>query len=146
MTQIEFDMAIRAMKAEAQKECSAIENLYNEAKAEITRLNCAMEPFRQRILVLKEQKGMLSQKLNEKRTEWGGKLREFSNEHYGNATSNLAESSTTNIIYELRRRGYEGVVKKECVDGSVSEYDLQKMDWKSFEEKEQELNEQQNEG
>ena len=146
MTQIEFDMSVRAMKAEAHQEISAIEKLLTETKQEIANINLAMQPFCERIKVLKQKRNILSASLSEKRTEWGGKVREFCNEFYGKATSNLAESSTTNIIYELRRRGYEGIVKRDNADGSVNEFDLAKTDWKPVEEKEQELNEQQNEG
>ena len=72
MTQIEFDMSVRAMKAEAHQEISAIEKLLTETKQEIANINLAMQPFCERIKVLKQKRNILSASLSEKRTEWGG--------------------------------------------------------------------------
>ena len=62
----------------------------------------------------------------------GGQITAFTKEHLGQQTSNLAEADTLNIIYELRRRGYHGIIHKLAEDGTtvIEEYDIQKKDWK----------------
>ena len=40
-------------------------------------------------------------------------------------TSNLSEATTLNIVYELRRRGFDGVISRD-VDDEIESYDLQK--------------------
>lgn len=71
------------------------------------------------------------------RSEFDQQIRELKNKK-GNAirenepstTSNLAEATTTNIIYELRRRGFSGVVNKPKDESLEMEvYDLDKTDW-----------------
>ena len=54
----------------------------------------------------------------------------FIKENEPSTTSNLAEANTLNIVYELRRRGFEGIVQNDEI-GEL--YDLDKHDWKQDE-------------
>ena len=68
--------------------------------------------------------------------EWNAKINAFIKENEQSTTSNLAEASTLNIIYELRRRGYKGCVIQSSEDGKIvlESYDLDKQDWKQEDE------------
>ena len=60
-------------------------------------------------------------------TEWNAKVNAFIKEHEPSTTSNLAEATTLNIVYELRRRGFDGIVSKvDDETGDCESYDLQK--------------------
>jgi hypothetical protein len=63
--------------------------------------------------------------------EWNAKINAFIKENEQSTTSNLAEANTLNIIYELRRRGFKGVVMLTSEDGAtvLESYDLEKNDW-----------------
>ena len=51
----------------------------------------------------------------------------FIKEHEPSTTSNLAEATTLNIVYELRRRGFDGVIQRLGEEPNDYEsYDLQK--------------------
>ena len=81
-------MSVRAMKAEAHQEISAIEKLLTETKQEIANINLAMQPFCERIKVLKQKRNILSASLSEKRTEWGARCA-------SSATSSTAKPPAT---------------------------------------------------
>jgi hypothetical protein len=59
-------------------------------------------------------------------TEWDAKISAFIKENEGSTTSNLAEATTLNIVYELRRRGFSGIIQNDAI-GEL--YDLDKHDW-----------------
>jgi hypothetical protein len=63
--------------------------------------------------------------------EWNSKINAFIKENEQSTTSNLAEANTINIIYELRRRGFKGVVMQLSEDGAnvLESFDLDKNDW-----------------
>ena len=63
--------------------------------------------------------------------EWNAKINAFIKENEQSTTSNLAEANTLNIIYELRRRGFKGIVMLQSEDGAnvLESYDLDKSDW-----------------
>ena len=58
-------------------------------------------------------------------TEWNAKVNAFIKEHEPSTTSNLAEATTLNIVYELRRRGFDGIISRD-VEDEIERYDLQK--------------------
>ena len=59
--------------------------------------------------------------------EWGAKVNEFIRENEPFTTSNLADAETVNIVYELRRRGWQGIITKVDENGElVGRFDLQK--------------------
>ena len=60
-------------------------------------------------------------------TEWNAKVNAFIRENEPSTTSNLAEATTTNIIYELRRRGFDGIVTRiDHETGDAEEYNITK--------------------
>ena len=136
MTRSEFDQQIRelknkkgnaireiaALQSEIKEEIAAKHRQINDIYKEIAKLNQSLQGYHQRRIALEN--------------EWNAKVNAFIKEYEPSTTSNLAEATTTNIIYELRRRGFAGIVSKDADELSDSEsYDIQKMDWKR-EEKE----------
>ena len=135
MTRSEFDQQIRELKnkkgnaireiaslqSEIKEEIAAKHRQINDIYKEIAKLNQSLQGYHQRRIALEK--------------EWNAKVSAFVKEYEPSTTSNLAEATTTNIIYELRRRGFAGIVSKDADELSDSEsYDIQKMDWKREEE------------
>ena len=135
MTRSEFDQQIRelknkkgnaireiaALQSEIKEEIAAKHRQINDIYKEIAKLNQSLQGYHQRRIALEN--------------EWNAKVSAFIKENEPSTTSNLAEATTTNIIYELRRRGFAGIVSKDADELSDSEsYDIQKMDWKREEE------------
>jgi seryl-tRNA synthetase len=135
MTRSEFDQQIRelknkkgnaireiaALQSEIKEEIAAKHRQINDIYKEIAKLNQSLQGYHQRRITLEN--------------EWNAKVSAFIKENEPSTTSNLAEATTTNIIYELRRRGFAGIVSKDADELSDSEsYDIQKMDWKREEE------------
>ena len=131
MTRSEFDQQIRelknkkgnaireiaALQSEIKEEIAAKHRQINDIYKEIAKSNQSLQGYHQRRIALEN--------------EWNAKVSAFIKENEPSTTSNLAEANTLNIIYELRRRGFAGIVSKDADELSDSEsYDIQKMDWK----------------
>ena len=54
------------------------------------------------------------------------RINKFIEENEQNTTSNLSDAGITNILYELRRRGYDGIVSRQNESGEYESYDIQK--------------------
>ena len=130
MTRSEFDQQIRELKnkkgnaireiaglqSEIKEEIAAKHRQVNDIYKEIAKLNQSLQGYHQRRIALEN--------------EWNAKVSAFIKENEPSTTSNLAEANTLNIIYELRRRGFSGVVNKTKDDSLEMEvYDLDKTDW-----------------
>ena len=127
MTRSEFDQQVRelknkkgnaireiaALQSEIKEEIAAKHRQIGEIQKEISKLQASLQGYHQRRIALE--------------TEWNAKVNAFIKEHEPSTTSNLAEATTLNIVYELRRRGFDGVIQRlgEEPDDYES-YDLQK--------------------
>ena len=130
MTRTEFDQQIRELKSKRNAAVSEIAALQSEIKEEIAAKNRTIQEFTKEIQKLKQSLQGYHQRRIALDNEWNAKINAFIKENEPSTTSNLAEASTLNIIYELRRRGYMGIVQKDSTDESGSEcYDLTKEDW-----------------
>ena len=130
MTRTEFDQQIRELKSKRNAAVSEIAALQSEIKEEIAAKNRTIQEFTKEIQKLKQSLQGYHQRRIALDNEWNAKINAFIKEYEPSTTSNLAEASTLNIIYELRRRGYMGIVQKDGTAESESElYDLSKEDW-----------------
>ena len=130
MTRTEFDQQIRELKSKRNAAAREIAALQSEIKEEIAAKNRTIQELGKEIQKLKQSLQGYHQRRIALDNEWNAKINAFIKENEPSTTSNLAEASTLNIIYELRRRGYMGIVQKDGTDESASElYDLSKEDW-----------------
>jgi phage host-nuclease inhibitor protein Gam len=135
MTRSEFDYQIREMKNKKGYVIREIASLQSEIKEEIAAKHRQINDIYKEIAKLNQSLQGYHQKRLAVEKEWNAKINAFIRENEPSTTSNLAEATTTNIIYELRRRGFAGIVSKDADELSDSEsYDIQKMDWKREEE------------
>ena len=131
MTRSEFDQQVRELKnkrgdaireiatlqSEIKEEIAAKHRLMNDIRKEISKLQASLQGYHQRRIALE--------------TEWNAKVNAFIKENEPSTTSNLAEATTLNSVYELRRRGFKGIVQNDEI-GEL--YDLDKHDWKQDED------------
>ena len=140
MTRSEFDQQVRELKnkrgdaireiatlqSEIKEEIAAKHRQINDIRKDISKLQASLQGYHQRRIALE--------------TEWNAKVNAFIREHEPSTTSNLAEATTLNIVYELRRRVFDGVISRLCEEPNDYEsYDLQKQfEPKKFESEETE--------
>ena len=140
MTRSEFDQQVRELKnkkgdaireiatlqSEIKEEIAAKHRQINDIHKEISKLQASLQGYHQRRIALE--------------TEWNAKVNAFIKENEPSTTSNLAEATTLNIVYELRRRGFDGVISRLGEEPNDYEsYDLQKQfEPKKFESDESE--------
>ena len=126
MTRSEFDQQVRelknkkgnaireiaALQSEIKEEIAAKHRQIGEIQKEISKLQASLQGYHQRRIALE--------------TEWNAKVNAFIKENEPSTTSNLAEATTLNIVYELRRRGFDGVIQRLGEEPNDYEsYDLQ---------------------
>ena len=102
---------IATLQSEIKEEIAAKHRLMNDIRKDISKLQASLQGYHQRRIALE--------------TEWNAKVNAFIKENEPSTTSNLAEATTLNIVYELRRRGFDGVISRDVVD-DIERYDLQK--------------------
>jgi len=131
MTRSEFDQQIREMKSKRNAAARKIAAVQSEIKEEIAAKNRMIQELGREIQKLKQSLQGYYQQRIALDNAWNKEINAFIKENEPSTTSNLAEATTTNIIYELRRRGFSGVVNKPKDDSLEMEvYDLDKTDWK----------------
>lgn len=132
MTQSEFELQLLDLKQKQAKEIGTIEKMQQQVKEELSAKKRTVFGINQDCAKLRQELSLLHKRHLELSAKWGGQITAFTKEHLGQQTSNLAEADTLNIIYELRRRGYHGIIHKLAEDGTTvtEEYDIQKKDWK----------------
>ena len=128
MTRTEFDNQLRQMKANRDKALRPVRNLQQELKEQMRQKSRIVQDQLADIAKIKQQLhllGMESEKIN---NDWRVQIRAFIEEHEAHTTSNLAEAETLNIMYELRRRGFSGMISKPCpeAENGLEAYDLNK--------------------
>ena len=107
---------VATLQSEIKEEIAAKKRQIGELQKEISKLSQSLQGYHQRRIALE--------------TEHNAKINAFIRENEPSTTSNLAEATTVNIIYELRRRGFHGyVAKTEDETGDHESYDLDKKDW-----------------
>ena len=127
MTRSEFDQQVRELKNKRGNAIREIAALQSEIKEEIAAKHRQIDDIRKDISKLQASLQGYHQRRIALETEWNAKVNAFIKEHEPSTTSNLAEATTLNIVYELRRRGFDGVIQRlgEEPDDYES-YDLQK--------------------
>lgn len=131
MTRSEFDAQVLAMKQEGAKRIAAMKEAVDGIDMQIATVNETIERARLYIKTLTVQKKALNTRIDVMKREFKEKRDAFVKEHLDSTTSNLAEANTLNIVYELRRRGFGGIIQ----NGENGEaYDLDKHDWKQDED------------
>lgn len=131
MTRSEFDQQIRELKNKRNAAIREVAALQSEIKEEIAAKNRMIQELGKEIQKLKQSLQGYHQRRIALDNEWNTKINAFIKEFEPSTTSNLAEANTINIIYELRRRGFKGVVMQLSEDGAnvLESFDLDKNDW-----------------
>ena len=130
MTRSEFDQQVRELKNKKGNAIRQVAMLQSEVKEEIAAKERQINDLRKEVSKLHQSRIGFSQKRMALEKEWDDKISAFVRENEPYTTSNLAEATTTNIIYELRRRGYNGMITRINEEtGDIEEYDLQKQEW-----------------
>lgn len=135
MTRSEFDQQIRELKNRRGNAIREIAVLQSEIKEEIASKNRQIDDIRKDIAKLNQALQGYHQRRIALENEWNAKVNDFIRENEQGTTSNLAEATTTNIVYELRRRGFDGIITRRNGDdeNACESYDLQKHDWNNGE-------------
>ena len=128
MTRTEFDNQVRQMKAKRDEALRPVRNLQQELKEQMRQKTRIVQDQLADIAKIKQQLhllGMESEKIN---NDWRVQIRAIIEEHESHTTSNLAKAETLNIMYELRRRGFSGMISKPCpeAENGLEAYDLNK--------------------
>ena len=127
MTRTEFDIAVREMKAQREAEMKPLLDTMADIRKELAIKNAQIADFVQQTTRLKAERKMYANRVNEIKEKHDHKIAKFIMEWDAKTTSNLADAPVSNIIWELRNRGYKGLVSKLSEDGATEEiYDLSK--------------------
>ena len=127
MTRTEFDIAVREMKAQREAEMKPLLDTMADIRKELAIKNAQIADLVQQTTRLKAERKMYANRVNEIKEKHDHKICKFIMEWDAKTTSNLADAPVSNIIWELRNRGYKGLVSKLSEDGATEEiYDLSK--------------------
>lgn len=126
MTRIEFDNQVRSMKAARNAALNELATMTAEIKEEIAAKHRQIDDLHKEVCKLRQSAQGLHQRRIELETKWGARINKFIEENEPNTTSNLEEAGITNILYELRRRGFDGIVSRQNESGEYESYDIQK--------------------
>ena len=131
MTRSEFDNQVRVLKNKKGQAIRQYASLQSEIKEEIASKQRQINEIYKEISKLKQSLQGYHQRRIALENEWNARVIAFIKENEPYTTSNLAEANTLNIIYELRRRGFKGIVQNDEIGES---YDIDKHDWKQNED------------
>jgi uncharacterized protein YpuA (DUF1002 family) len=136
MTRSEFDYQVRELKNKKGTAIREIAALQSEIKEEIASKHRQIDEIRKDISKLNQSLQGYHQRRIALENEWNAKVNAFIRENEPSTTSNLAEATTLNIVYELRRRGFDGTIQRMGEEPNDYEsYDLQKQfEQKKFED------------
>lgn len=127
MTRSEFDQQVRELKNKKGNAIREIAALQSEIKEEIASKHRQIDDIHKDISKLNQSLQGYHQRRIALENEWNAKVNAFIHENEPSTTSNLNEATTTNIVYELRRRGFEGLICKVDPDtGNAESYDIRK--------------------
>lgn len=125
MIRTEFDQKVRDLKKQRSEALRVLDKMLLEVKEELSAKNRQISDLCKEVTKIKQSQVQLKIKRNDLSVEWNKKIDGFIKEYESTTTSNLADVSVSNIIYELRRRGYSGIVSKDWEDGGHEEHDIQ---------------------
>ena len=123
MTRSEFDQQVRELKNKKGNAIREIAALQSEVKEEMASKYRQIDEIRKEISKLQQLLQGYHQRRLALEKEWYAKVNDFIRENEPSTTSNLAEATTVNIVYELRRRGFRGFIRNNEI-GKI--YDLEK--------------------
>ena len=127
MTRSEFDQQVRELKNKKGNAIREIAALQSEIKEEIASKHRQIDEIRKDISKLNQSLQGYHQRRIALENESNAKVSAFIKENEPSTTSNLAEATTLNIVYELRRRGFDGtILRKGEEPDDYESYDLQK--------------------
>ena len=127
MTRSEFDQQVRELKNKRGNAIREIATLQSEIKEEIAAKHRQISDLHKEVSKLQASLQGYHQRRIALENEWNAKVNAFIKENEPSTTSNLAEATTLNIVYELRRRGFDGVIQRLGEEPNDYEsYDLQK--------------------
>ena len=127
MTRSEFDYQVRELKNKKGTAIREIAALQSEIKEEIASKHRQIDEIRKDISKLNQSLQGYHQRRIALENEWNAKVSAFIKDNEPSTTSNLAEANTLNIVYELRRRGFDGtILRKGEEPDDYESYDLQK--------------------
>lgn len=132
MKRMDFDNAIRALRRQKGEAVRAIAAEQASIKEEIALKQRMISDAHKDIAKLRNQLQGCHLRRLQLEDAWGKKIDDFIRENEGSTTSNLSEASVLNIMYELRRRGYKGIVSLPDTDNegeTLESYDLDKTEW-----------------
>lgn len=127
MTRTEFDNQVREMKAKRAEALRPVMDMQRELREKIAAKNRTIFEMCAEVNKMKHQLSLLNAQNNRINEEHNAKIKAFIDEYESHTTSNLADADTLNIVYELRNRGFIGIVH-DTIHGC--DYDLDKHDWK----------------
>ena len=128
MTRTEFDNQVREMKAKRAEALRPVTDMQRELREKIAAKNRTIAEMGAEVKKMKHQLQLLNAQNTRINDEHNAKIKAFIDEYESHTTSNLAEAGILNIIYELRRRGFSGMINRhnpEAING-VEGYDLSK--------------------
>lgn len=123
MTRTEFDQKVREMRNQKNEALKPIIEMQNEIKLDLLENKRRMTELHQKSQKLNQARLAIGQRRFNVESSFDQRISEFIKANEQSTTSNLADASTLNIVYELRRRGYGG--KLLNADGEEA-YDLDK--------------------
>ena len=131
MTRTEFDNQLREMKAKRAEALRPVMDMQRELREKIAAKNRTIAEMGAEVKKMKHQLSLLNAQHDLIYDAHNAKIDSFIIKYESHTTSNLAEADTLNIIYELRRRGFYGMVQRQGDEPNDYEtYDLTKTDWK----------------
>lgn len=127
MTRTEFDQQVRELRNKKNEALKPIIEMQNEIKLDLLENKRRMTELHQKSQKLNQARLAIGQRRFNVERSFDQRISEFIKANEPSTTSNLAEASTLNIVYELRRRGFGGKIQRaEPETGNEEAYDLDK--------------------
>lgn len=126
MTRTEFDKQVREMKAKRAEALRPVMDMQHELREKIAAKNRTIAEMGAEVQKMKHQLRLLNAQNTRINDEHNAKIKAFIDEYESHTTSNLAEADFNSMIWELRNRGFTGIIHDSIHGG---DYNLQKTDW-----------------
>lgn len=132
MTRTEFDQQIRLMREKKRAALQPIIEMRSEVNEELADLGRRIARLTEELQKAKMRRSLLIDKYNAVEKEWIDAINTFITKFGPTTTSNLADATLENILYELKRRKYVAVVSRMDEEtGDIYHYTTDKCDWKT---------------
>lgn len=126
MTRTEFDNQVREMKAKRAEALRPVMDMQHELREKIAAKNRTIAEMGAEVQKMKQHLRLLSAQSNRINDEHNAKIKAFIDEYESHTTRNLEEADFNSMIWELRNRGFTGIIHDSIHGG---DYNLQKTDW-----------------